>query len=253
MGKRDSDQARGVKASSTEFSNYDQVDKPGYHLAEAADGPEAFDESFEFTTCDLGLYLRGNEQERAAFVDDLGSAMASIGFVVLTGHGIDFDLMEDVAKAVEKFFTSLPLDAKLAFRAARHGAVSEGYFPVKATSEIHPDLVEGWVFGNRAFNLDEDPLFENIALWPQPEFEKRFRELVRAESELFLPIMQSILKYLGSDPHAFDERLSKPNFALRLNRYPPLARIIHEHADQTPRTTGTAGLLVPAGTLQILA
>ncbi|MFT7662319.1 MAG: hypothetical protein ACI87A_000535, partial [Planctomycetota bacterium] len=32
-----------------------------------------------------------------------------------------------------------------------------------------------------------------------------------------------------------------------------LARIIHEHADQTPRTTGTAGLLVPAGTLQILA
>ncbi|MFT7664350.1 MAG: protocatechuate 3,4-dioxygenase beta subunit, partial [Planctomycetota bacterium] len=32
-----------------------------------------------------------------------------------------------------------------------------------------------------------------------------------------------------------------------------LARIIHEHADQTPRTSGTAGLLVPAGTLQILA
>ncbi|MFT5286301.1 MAG: hypothetical protein ACI8TQ_002469 [Planctomycetota bacterium] len=32
-----------------------------------------------------------------------------------------------------------------------------------------------------------------------------------------------------------------------------LDRIIHEHADQTPRTTGTAGLLVPAGTMQILA
>jgi len=220
------DREHGPQASSTEFAQYDQVGKPDYHLAEAADRPEDFDESFRFTTCDIGRFLRGNAGDREVFAQELGQAMAGIGFTILEGHGIDARLFDDATQAVEKLFTAVSLEDKLRFRAARHGAVSEGYFPIKETSDIHPDLVEGWVFGRRAFDLDQRADFDARAFWPLPELEASFRKLISAELELFMPIMQSILRYLGCDPHLYDERLTRPNFGQRLNYYPPLS-----HAD----------------------
>ena len=51
------DQESGTKASSDEFARYDQVDKPTYHLAEVADDADAFDDDFQFVTCDVGKLL----------------------------------------------------------------------------------------------------------------------------------------------------------------------------------------------------
>ncbi len=222
MSPRKPDQQHGPRASSAEFSRYDQVDKPDYHLAEAADGPDDFDEDFEFTVCDLGRFLHGNASDRKAFAQELGEAMRGIGFAILEGHGVDPRLFDDAAGWVEELFTETPLEEKLGFRAARHGAVSEGYFPIKETSDIHPDLVEGWVFGRRAFDLDGAADFDARAFWPRPELEERFRALILAELPLFLPIMQSILSGLGCEPHLFDARLAVPNLGQRLNYYLPL-------------------------------
>ena len=148
------DQQVGTRASSDEFARYDQVDKPTYHLAEVADGDDAFDEDFTFTTCDMGQWLHGNATDRVAFAQELSGAMSEIGFTILEGHGIDPSLFDQSEAWVEELFTESTLEEKMPFRAARHGAVSEGYFPIKETSDIHPDLVEGWVFGRRAFDLD---------------------------------------------------------------------------------------------------
>jgi isopenicillin N synthase-like dioxygenase len=211
-----------VDASSTEFSRYDQVDKPEYHLAESADDPAAFDEDFRFTTCDLGRFLDGDQGDRRRFADELGEALRDIGFAILDGHGVDPDLFAAADGWVEELFTTTSLDEKLRFRAARHGAVSEGYFPIKETSDIHPDLVEGWVFGRRAFDLDGDPARNPHALWPRPELEPCFRRLIQAELPLMAPIMQALMLGLGCDPHRFDERLVAPSFGQRLNYYPAL-------------------------------
>jgi isopenicillin N synthase-like dioxygenase len=216
------DQEHGTIASSAEFAHYDQVDKPEYHLAEIADGADAFDDDFEFTTCDLGRYLHGDEAERAAFATELGAAMREIGFVILVGHGVDPALFVEAEAWVEELFTKTSLDHKLGFRAARHGAVSEGYFPVHETSDIHPDLVEGWVFGRRSYDLDGDSDFAAADFWPVPELEPKFRQLIEAGTPLFVPIMAAILQSLGCDPHLFDDRLAQPNFGQRLNYYPPL-------------------------------
>ena len=223
MGIDKSKQGHGTRASSGEFARFDQVDKPDYHLAETADRPEDFDEEFRFTTCDISRFLHGNAEDRERFARELGEAMSGIGFAILEGHGIDPHLFEDAARCVEELFTETSLEEKLRFRAARHLAVSEGYFPVKATSNIHPDLVEGWVFGRRAFDLDADPTFDARRFWPRPEDEPRFRRLIQAELPLFLPIMQSILSFLGCDPHLFDARLASPELGQRLNYYSPLS------------------------------
>ena len=221
----DRKQEHGLHASSREYARYDQVEKPDYRLAEQAAGAEAFDEDFVIRTCDLRQLLHGDARERAAFVAELGAAMREIGFAILLGHGIDPRLFEEAAGWVEELFTGVPLEDKLRFRAARFGCVSEGYFPMRETSAIHPDLVEGWVFGRRAFDLDAEPAWRAAELWPRPELEPRFRRLVEAELPLFLPILQSILAYLGCDPHLYDRRLERPKLGLRLNYYPPLTAL----------------------------
>jgi isopenicillin N synthase-like dioxygenase len=213
----------GVVASSHEYASYDQVNKPAYRLAEQDEGAELFDDEFVIRTCDLGRALHGNERDRAAFADELGAAMQEIGFAILEGHGVDPQLFVEAAGWVEDFFTGASLDDKLRYRAARFGSVSEGYFPIQETSAIHPDLVEGWVFGRRAFDLDGTAGFDARQFWPRPEFEPRFRRLVAAELPLFRPIMASILRYLGCDPGLYDDRLERAKLGLRLNYYPPLA------------------------------
>ena len=218
------DKEQGPGASSAEFFEYDQVEKPNYHLAETADVSDDFDDDFEFKTCNIERFLNGNEEDRAIFAQELGEAMESIGFAILHGHGVDPQLFADANGWVEDLFTKSSLAEKMQFRAERHEAVSEGYFPIKETSGIHPDLVEGWVFGRRAFNLDADSTFDAAGFWPRPELEPCFRRLIEAELPLLHPIMQSVLRYLNCDPDSFSERLAKPHFGQRLNYYPPLTR-----------------------------
>lgn len=215
-------QQDGATASSREFAHYDQVDKPVYQLAEIADSEDAFDDDFQFTTCDLRQYLEGSSAERADFVERLSSAMRDIGFTILTGHGIDTQLWVDAEDWIERLFCDHSLEEKLTYRAERHGAVSEGYFPIHKTSDIHPDKVEGWVFGRRAYHLDPTTSFEASEFWPDPELEPEFRQLVAAHVPLFKPVMSAILEGLGCDADLFDDKLTEPNFGQRLNYYPPL-------------------------------
>lgn len=50
-----------------------------------------------------------------------------------------------------------------------------------------------------------------------------FRGLCLEHEKLILPITQSIFRYLGVDPHLYDEKLTGTNFGLRLNYYPPVS------------------------------
>ena len=50
-----------------------------------------------------------------------------------------------------------------------------------------------------------------------------FRRLCLAHETLILPVMQSFLRFLGSDPHLYDQKLTRTNFGQRLNYYPPLS------------------------------
>jgi isopenicillin N synthase-like dioxygenase len=244
----------GVHALNQDFIRYEQVEKrQAYHLAE--DAEEQFDEDFQIRTCDM---------RKPTFAQDLGDAMHEIGFAILEGTDIDAALYDEAEKKIAEMFERLSLEEKLRFRAQRHGSVNQGYFPIKETSNMHPDLVEGWVFCRRAFELpspgpsghplpadagrgvSKSPLplaGEGAAkrrvrveeFWPLPEYESFFRQMVVAHERLILPIMQSMLSYLGCGPHLYDRKLTGTNFGLRLNYYPAMS----EEMDQS----GAARLL----------
>jgi isopenicillin N synthase-like dioxygenase len=213
----------GVRATNQEYVRYDQVEKRQEYRFAEGEGLEAFDEEYRIRTCDIGRALRGTDADRAAFARELGEALQDIGFAILENTGIDPALYDEAESKVVELFTAPSLEEKLRFRGQRYGSINQGYFPIKETSDIHPDLVEGWVFCRRAFAIDPATPTPLDQFWPRPALEPFFRELCLAHEALILPIMQALLAYLGQDPHLYDARLRGTNFGLRLNYYPPLS------------------------------
>ncbi len=212
-----------IDALNRDFLKYDQVEKTHtYRLAESAG--DQFDEDYRIATLDFGRFLSGGPEDKARFAGEFAGALGEIGFAVLTGHGVEPALYDDMHDAVLDLFTSTSLEEKMRFRAQRFGSVNQGYFPIEETSDIHPDLVEGWVWCRRAFDIQQqrDEPFRPEKFWPRPEQEPRFRRLVLAHEPLFKPIAQAMLMGLGCDPHLYDCKLSGTNFGLRGNYYPPL-------------------------------
>ena len=213
-----------VDSVNQQFSRYDQVRKAHtYRLAEHA--TDEFDEDYEIACLDFEPFLRGDEREKARFAESFAHALEEIGFAVLVGHGVDPALYDEMHDAALELMTSTSIAEKMRFRAQRHGSVNQGYFPIEETSEIHPDLVEGWVFCRRAFDIPQgrDETFRAEDYWPGAGYEPRFRKLVLAHEQLFKPLVRAMLRGLGCDPHLLDEKLTQTNFGLRLNHYPPMS------------------------------
>ena len=212
-----------LSALNRDFVKYDQVRKEHtYRLAES--DADAFDEDFRIATLDFGRFLHGGEADKARFAEEFAGALHEIGFAVLAGHGVDEALYDDMHDGVLDLFGSTTLEERMRFRAERHGSVNQGYFPIEETSDIHPDLVEGWVWCRRAFDIPQrrDAPFRPEDYWPTADYERSFRRLVLAHERLFKPIVQAMLQGIGTDPYAYDSKLTATNFGLRANYYPPM-------------------------------
>lgn len=212
-----------LNALNRDFDKYDQVQKAHtYRLAE--NEADEFDDEYEIATLDFRPFLHGDAREKARFAAEFANALREIGFAVLTGHGVDAALYDDMHEGVVDLFTTTSLEEKMRFRAERFGSVAQGYFPLEETSEIHPDLVEGWVWCRRAFDIPQERArpFMPEEFWPRAEHERHWRRLVLAHEPLFKPIAQAMFQGIGVDPHIYDEKLTRTNFGLRLNYYPPM-------------------------------
>lgn len=220
----DTSQDDGIKAVNQDFRQYDQVKKDHtYQLAEGSD-EELFDEDYQIRTCDLRDFFEGGEAGKEKFAKELGEALEGIGFAILIGHDIDPALYPIAQEKIRELFETTSYEERMVYHAQRHGSVNQGYFPMKETTVIHPDLVEGWVFCRRAFGLADVSDFEESSYWPKKGYEPIFRQVVEGHEALILPVMQSILQYLGCNPHLYDETLTNTNFGFRLNYYPPISK-----------------------------
>ena len=216
--------ADGIHALNKDFEKFEGVQKnQSYHLVENKDHDE-FDEDFEIQTCDMREFFEGGEEGKKSFAKSLGKALEEIGFAVLSGHGVDTSLYAQAEAKVAELFETTSVEERMKFKSKRHGSVNQGYFPIKETTIIHPDLVEGWVFCRRAFNLDKADEFDAKDYWPDEKYEAQFRKVVKAHEQLILPLMQSVLQYLGCDPHLYDDKLKATNFGFRLNYYPIITK-----------------------------
>ena len=144
----------GVLAQNTRYQAYEEVSKPTYNLAQKE---EEIVVDGEFATVDFGLCRDGGAAGRTAFAAQLGGALQRDGFAILVNHGCDGcggteaaasrtptaaqDLYTEAHRRIEELFLALTPAQRASFAAQRHGAVNQGFFALKKTSNIHPDLV----------------------------------------------------------------------------------------------------------------
>jgi len=200
-------------------------------------------------------------------VAQVALACETIGFLVITGHGVSADAIDVVKKESDEFFTK-PIDNKMEIKRPGPG-VSRGYNRLADQSlaktlgdKTPPDLMESLGFGplkigsGAYFEDGHAPIYFYPNLWPKgmPEFrdavELYYSEMERLASQL----CQIFALALGKDINYFKDKIDRHISTMRINYYPaqekaPLPDQIRAgaHSDYDAFTilkTGSGGLQV---------
>lgn len=173
----------------------------------------------------LADFLSGHPQLKQQFVQQLGQAYEEVGFVAVKNHGIPDDLIAEMYKQVQQFF-SLPIDRKKQYEipelAGQRGYTSFGREHAKGSDA--PDLKEFYQHGQTV--PDDDPVKaeypDNVLIDEVPGFSETFNKAYRAFEKSGKALLQAIALYLGLDEHYFDEHVHNGNSILRAIHYPPI-------------------------------
>ena len=173
---------------------------------------------------------------RGEAVDAVRRACEDVGFLVITGHGVDDGLVQRADTASRRFF-ALPDDQKAA--CARSWDNVRGYVPFKssALAQAHdevtpPDLCELYTVGRfddpevalRAGYREGREAFFAPNVWPDPElapdFKDAFEACYEALEDLAAKLMALMALALGLDEHWFDDKIADHITGLAVLHYP---------------------------------
>ncbi len=174
---------------------------------------------------DLSKFQRGDEAQRQAFTEKLGSAFHEIGFVGVTGHGISKDLIDDFYVAAKQFF-ALPVETKrkyeVAGAAGQRGYTSFGKEHAKQSQVA--DLKEFFQIGQELADTSDSAYTRNPDVEEVPEFMQLGRQLYRAFEKSGGSLLRAIALYLGLEEGYFDQFTNDGMSILRAIHYPPITQ-----------------------------
>lgn len=184
---------------------------------------------------DIEAYRSGGASGKRAVADAVGDACRSIGFLVVTGHGIDPDLVDRLRRVSLEFF-ALPAEEKLkiAMPDDRYrGYMAEAESLAASYGQVSPpDLKEAVSIGpvdvpadDPYFSPEQAGTFFADNLWPERPAELRgiWTEYYREMSLLATDIMAICALALGLDEHHFDPSIDRHITNMSAIHYPPLA------------------------------
>ena len=172
---------------------------------------------------DLADFLSGDPIKKAAFVKALGLAYEEVGFVAVKNHGVSDDLIADLYKYSQAFF-SLPSVQKKSYEipelAGQRGYTSFGKEHAKGSEA--PDLKEFFQYGQTPReNFIEEHYPANVTVNEIPAFNETFQAAYRAFEKSGTALLQAIALYLCLEEHYFDKFVFNGNSILRAIHYPP--------------------------------
>ena len=169
-------------------------------------------------TLDLRNYTHGDEDTRAAFVNEMGEALEDIGFFALTGHGIPLGEINDAYTVSETFFN---LDESIKMR-WNQASNQRGYVPFgveHAKSNPAPDLKEFWQTGR---TLPDEHHLKSVYpknIWPDEdcaEFGPAIDGLYIQMEALSRTLLEICSIYLGKGPSWLPDMATDGNTILRM-------------------------------------
>jgi isopenicillin N synthase-like dioxygenase len=175
---------------------------------------------------DLGEFIYGTPEQKKDFVQQLGHAFETIGFVAVRGHLLTDADSGKLYDAAKRFF-SLPVETKLKYEieglAGQRGYTSFGKEHAKGHTE--GDLKEFWHFGqelptNADVKRDEYPPNENVNEVSDflPAGINAFRKL----EQTGVYMLRAIALFLELDEFYFDEKVKYGQSILRPIHYGPI-------------------------------
>ncbi|WP_256001923.1 isopenicillin N synthase family dioxygenase [Pedobacter deserti] len=175
----------------------------------------------------IELYINGSKEQRAAFSAELGRAFNDSGFVTITNHGLDQELIDRLYNNIQAMF-ALPVGVKRNYErtelAGQRGYTSAGKEIAKGAKTA--DLKEFWQIGQ-----DDNLYLEEI-----PDFNEVTREVFKRLEENGKHLLRAIADYLGLSQDYFDQHVDRGNSILRGIHYFPI-----EDPDALPPDAVRAG------------
>jgi len=174
---------------------------------------------------DLADFVNGTPQQKSDFVQKLGRAYEDVGFVAVKNHGIPAELIADLYKYVQQFF-SLPSDMKKKFEipglAGQRGYTSFGKEHAKGSDA--PDLKEFFQYGQVVpENHPLKPEYpDNVKVDDIPGFNETFLKAYRSFEKSGKYLLRAIAVYLDLEEDFFDDFIEQGNSIVRAIHYPPI-------------------------------
>jgi isopenicillin N synthase-like dioxygenase len=186
----------------------------------------------EVPSLDLADFLSGDPARKQRFVQELGKAYQSIGFVAIKNHGLNDALTEKLYTTIKKFF-ALPDEVKMSYHrpelAGQRGYTPKGKEHAKGRNT--GDLKEFYHVGQEVEG--EDPVRSQYPdnVWPAevPEMEEVCVTAYKTLEKAGKHMLQAIALFLELDEYYFENKVRNGNSILRPIHYYPI-----ENADEVP-------------------
>ena len=174
----------------------------------------------EIPSLDLFDYTKGNEQQRATFVSDLGHAFNTIGFVAMKNHGLAEEFRLKLYESIQKFFF-LEDETKQNYEfpelSGQRGYIGKN--KEKAKGFTKPDLKEFYHVGqpNPRTHMPANVFPSEVA-----DFEQLSVDTFKIFEETGKTLLKAIATYLGLEETYFDEKIYQGDSILRALHYFPI-------------------------------
>jgi isopenicillin N synthase-like dioxygenase len=173
----------------------------------------------------LADFLSEDPARKDKFIEEIGRAYETIGFVALKGHFLDDALVEKLYTEVKHFF-DLPVAVKEKYEipgiGGQRGYVSFGKESAKGRKE--GDLKEFWHFGQYVSPdskyANEYP--ENVTVDELPDFNEVGKKAYQMLEKTAKYVLRSLAIHLNLEETYFDEFIKNGNSILRPIHYPPI-------------------------------
>jgi len=179
----------------------------------------------QIPSLDLADFRSGDPERKAHFVQQLGEAYQSIGFVALKNHGLNDEHTKQLYADVQAFF-QLPDEAKQRYEnpelAGQRGYISKGKEHAKGRNT--GDLKEFYHVGQEVET--EDPIKNEYPanIWPEevPGFQQSTFNAYRTLESAGQDVLRAIALYLHLPEKYFDDKVKHGNSILRPIHYFPI-------------------------------
>ena len=174
----------------------------------------------------LADFLSDDPNKKQKFINEIGHAYETIGFVALKGHFLDDTLVNNLYSEIKNFF-ELPIETKEKYEipgiGGQRGYVSFGKESAKGKKE--GDLKEFWHFGQYVEDDTEraKEYPENVLVNELTNFNEVGKETYKMLEKTAKYVLRSLALHLSLEETYFDQYIKNGNSILRPIHYPPIA------------------------------